>query len=129
MDPIAYYAQQSPFTDPGEHISLFADLPRDIEGLCRTVQRLIIHYLDGEKLFDWTIPQERLQEVDLCYVERMLERIARALGRYVDIEFRRPETQEEALRALATVDPSPVGTGALGVGPISHRPDDLATAA
>jgi len=75
MNPSEYYAQQSPITDPGKHTHLFDELPRDIAGLCRVVQGLIIHYMDGEKLFDYVIPKERLPEVDTCYVEKMLARI------------------------------------------------------
>jgi len=75
MDPLVYYTKQSPITDPGKYAKLFCNLPNDIEGLCRVVQGLIIHYLDGEKLFDYTIPDDRLPEVDICYLEVMLARI------------------------------------------------------
>ncbi len=35
MDPPTYYAQQSPFTDPGQQAGLLDDLPCDVVGLCR----------------------------------------------------------------------------------------------
>lgn len=75
MDPQAYYAEQSPITDPGEYSSLYDDLPADIPGLCRIVQGLIIHYLDGERLFGYAVPEERLSEIDTCSVEKMLAHI------------------------------------------------------
>ncbi len=75
MDITAYYTQQSRITDPGAYSDLFADLPRDIPGLCRVVQGLIIHYRGGE-MFNYTIPADRLPEIDTCYVEKMLARIS-----------------------------------------------------
>lgn len=75
MNPSEFYAQQSPITDPGQLVHLFAELPRDISGLCRVVQGLIIHYMVGERLFGYRIPEERLPEVDTCTVAKMLARI------------------------------------------------------
>ena len=75
MELLEYYARQSPITDPGEFGEMFADLPRDITELCQVAQSLIIHYMDGEKLFNCAIPKERLPEVDTRYVTRMLARI------------------------------------------------------
>lgn len=66
MDAQAYYREQSPITDPGEYGSLYDGLPADIPGLCRIVQALIIHYLDGERLFGYAVPEERLSEIDTC---------------------------------------------------------------
>ncbi len=74
MDIATYYTQQSRFTDPGEFVSLFDNLPHDIAGLCRVVQGLIIHYRDG-KMFNYTIPRKRLREIDTRYVNKILERI------------------------------------------------------
>ncbi len=74
MDIAAYYTQQSRFTDPGAYADLYSDLPHDIDGLCRVVQGLIIHYRGGS-MFDYTIPKDRLPEIDTCYVDRMLRRI------------------------------------------------------
>ncbi len=75
MNSSEYYSQQSPITDPGEYAHLFDELPHDVAVLCRVAQGLIIHYLDGERLFDYPIPEERLPEVDTCHVEKMLARI------------------------------------------------------
>jgi len=74
MDPLTYYAEHSPFTDPGRQSGLLNDLPRDVAGLCRVVQGLVVHYRLGH-LFDLEIPEERLPEIDTRYAESMLTRI------------------------------------------------------
>ncbi len=75
MDPQEYYLAQSAFTDPGEYTALLDELPSDLEGLSRVVQGLIIHHLDGARLFGYAVPQERLGELDTCSVVEMLRRI------------------------------------------------------
>lgn len=75
MDILSFYSKQSSITDPGKYGEMFYDLPSDITGLCHIVQGLIIHYISGEELFGYKIPNERLPEADTCYVEDMLERI------------------------------------------------------
>jgi hypothetical protein len=75
LDSREYYLVQSSITDPGEHSALLDDMPSDVEGLCRVVQGLIIHHLDGPRLFGYTVPQERLGELDTCSVVEMLRRI------------------------------------------------------
>jgi hypothetical protein len=92
LDPQEYYLEQSPITDPGAYSSLFDDLPSDVEGLCRAVQGLIIHHLDGVRLFGYTVPQERLSELDTCSVVEMLERICDLDGGPLTQE-RPPETR------------------------------------
>lgn len=74
MDIAIYYTQQSFITDPGEYAYLYENLPHDIDGLCRVVQGLIIHYRGG-KLFDYVIPGQRKTEIDTRYVPDMLARI------------------------------------------------------
>jgi hypothetical protein len=74
MDIPAYYTSQSFITDPGEYAYLYENLPRDIDGLCKAVQGLIIHYRGGE-MFNYTIPEERKAEIDTRYVPEMLARI------------------------------------------------------
>lgn len=74
MDPLAYYATQSPITNPGKNVGLFADLPGTIGGLCQVVQGLCILYFAGE-MYGYEVPKERLSEIDTRYVERMLDRI------------------------------------------------------
>lgn len=85
----AYYTSQSFITDPGEYASLYDDLPHDIDGLCRVVQGLIIHYRGGE-MFNYTIPDERKVEIDTRYVPEMLARI-QALDNRSLTEERPPE--------------------------------------
>ncbi len=74
MDIPTYYTSQSFITDPGEYANLYTDLPHDIDGLCRVVQGLIIHYRGGE-MFNYAIPDERKIEIDTRYVPKMLARI------------------------------------------------------
>ena len=74
MDPPTYYAQQSPFTDPGQQAGVLDDLPCDVVGLCRVMQGLVVHYRLGH-LFDLEIPEERLPKIDTRYAESMLARI------------------------------------------------------
>src|SRR5574337_485044 len=80
MNPLIYYTEQSSITDPGEYGWMFADLPRDVAGLCRVVQGLVFHYREGE-MFGYNIPQERLAEVDTRAVPLMLVRIHELDGR------------------------------------------------
>src|SRR5687768_12914826 len=40
---LAYYAGQSAITDPGRFAYLFDDLPRDVGGVARVVQGLLMH--------------------------------------------------------------------------------------
>jgi hypothetical protein len=74
LNPHNYYREQSEITEPGSYIHLFTDLPTDIPSLSRVVQGLIIHYRNGSK-FNYTIPGNRIQEIDTRYVEKMLARI------------------------------------------------------
>lgn len=79
MDPLAYYSEQSPFTDPGAYATLLDGLPRDVAELSLVVRGLVIHYRLGH-LFDYEIPEERLPEIDTRYAERMLARIVELDG-------------------------------------------------
>jgi hypothetical protein len=89
MDPQTYYSTQSEITEPGICIHLFDGLPHDIAGLCKVVQGLIIHYRCGA-MYNYTIPGNRLLEVDTRSVEKMLVRI-RELDSRPLIEERPPE--------------------------------------
>lgn len=74
MRQLEYYAGQSPFSDPGEYALLLDILPGDVAGLCRIVQGLYLHY-DSGPVYGYAIPQERLSEIDLRWVRKMLARI------------------------------------------------------
>lgn len=89
MNPLEFYATQSRITDPGPHAHRFADLPSDVERLCQVVQGLILHYRSGP-LHNYLIQADRLSEIDLRYVARMLDRIF-ALDDRPLLEPRRPE--------------------------------------
>jgi hypothetical protein len=75
VDPLTYYTQQSLITDPAAYVGLFADLRRDIAGLCRIVRGLLIHYFADEHEFTYSIPKDRLVEVDTRDVPKMLARM------------------------------------------------------
>jgi hypothetical protein len=89
MDVLTYYKTQSLITDPGGNTKLFVDLPGNIEGLCRIVQGLYIHYMGGER-YGYQISKERLSEVNLRYIEKMLARIIELDDRPLT-EHRTPE--------------------------------------
>ncbi len=74
MDPILYYTTQSQITDPGKHKRFFDDLPSTVDGLCKVVQGIYIHYNEGE-MYNYKIPEERLSEINIRFVEDMLDRI------------------------------------------------------
>lgn len=74
MNSLAYYTEQSTMTDPGEYGWMLDDLPRDVVGLCRVVQGLVFHYREGE-MFGYSIPEERLPEIDTRSVALMLARM------------------------------------------------------
>ncbi len=42
-DPLAYYAAQGPYSDPGARAALLDSLPADVAALCAIVQGLLIH--------------------------------------------------------------------------------------
>lgn len=89
MNLTTYYTEQSPITNPADYAELYEGLPHDIAGLCKVVQGLIIHYR-GAELFHYTIPEERLAEIDTRYVPKMLARI-RELDNRPLTEERPPE--------------------------------------
>jgi hypothetical protein len=89
METLTYYKIQSQFTDPGVNYMLFENLPDSIDGLCHTVQGLYLHYMDGER-YGYQIPEERLSEINLRHVEKMLSRIIELDDRPLTVQ-RTPE--------------------------------------
>ncbi len=73
MDMLSYYATQSALTDPGEYAPMFADLPKDVSGLCRAVQGVC---LDHRERYKYPIVNERLLETHSHTVRDMLRCIA-----------------------------------------------------
>ena len=43
VNPLEYYARQSPITEPREHVELLQGLPLEIPALCRVVQGILLH--------------------------------------------------------------------------------------
>ncbi len=88
--PQMYYASQSRITDPAQYTYLYDEVPRDVEGISKTVQGLVLHYF-GDK-WQYNYPPERMGEIDTRYVPAILKLIleldARALG-----EPRTPDTR------------------------------------
>lgn len=69
---IEFYLQQSCFSNPQQHTSLFDDLPDDIGELCKIVRGVYVHYRDKR------IPSSethRLTEVDTRYLSQILDNI------------------------------------------------------
>jgi hypothetical protein len=74
MNPFEYYTQQSCITDPGKYAHLFVDLPRGLSDLCQVVDGIHIHYM-SEATIHYPIPSTRLPEINLLYVDKMLDRL------------------------------------------------------
>ena len=68
------YVRQSTFTTPGRHAPHFEGLPNDLRGLSKVVQGLVVHYRNRE-LRSAHVPKRRLREVNIRYVDRMLDRL------------------------------------------------------
>ncbi|MFI0721482.1 transglutaminase-like domain-containing protein [Streptomyces sp. NPDC021224] len=72
----AYYAAQSPTSDPGAYAGLLADLPRDPGGLARVVRGLMIHRVEGGQ---WDIPiaDDRMRDdAETRYIDDILGLVA-----------------------------------------------------
>ncbi len=78
-NPSTFYTQQSPITNPGKYAYLFDGLPTNLSDLRRVVDGIYIHY-QSEMMIQYPIPEPRLPEINLMYVEKMLERIAELDG-------------------------------------------------
>ncbi len=72
--PLDYYASPGPMTDPGPHAGLFADLPAELAALRDVVQGLLLHVYWVEA-YGVTLPPERVKEIELRAVHRMLGRL------------------------------------------------------
>lgn len=71
-DAAAFYAAQSPFSDPGEFTPLYAALPADPRELAGVARTLMIHRSEGD-LFTYVIPQERLHnDAETRYIDDIL---------------------------------------------------------
>lgn len=44
---LLYYSTQSIYSEPGAHSGLYDSLPESVEELCRVIQGLCLHYMQG----------------------------------------------------------------------------------
>ena len=73
----AYYASQSPFSDPGRMAEpLYAGLPRDVGELARVVRNVLVHRVEGEQ---WGVPideQRMHHDAETRYMDGILGLLA-----------------------------------------------------
>jgi hypothetical protein len=74
VDPLIYYTQHSPITVPGRMAYLFDGFPTDVPSLRRIASGLVVHYR-ADDLKAIGIPDERVEEINTRYAEKMLQRI------------------------------------------------------
>jgi hypothetical protein len=73
-DEYAYYAAQSPITDPGRHAKVFDDVPQDVPALQRVARELVLHYRADDPQAHG-VPDSRLAEIDSRDAVTMLDRL------------------------------------------------------
>jgi hypothetical protein len=73
MNLLAFYTEQGSLTELGRHASLADSLPTDVGELVRIIQGILIHdrWLGR---YGVDVPRERLQELNLRFVESILDR-------------------------------------------------------
>lgn len=69
-----FYRSQSVFSDPGEHVALFLDLPSDIHSITASVNRFLLHHSD-QSFYSYDIPATQYAELDYRYVKKILNAI------------------------------------------------------
>lgn len=74
VNPLEYYARQSPITDPGKYAELFENLPIDIPTLCKIVQGIMIHHASAD-LRGLRLTDKWKEDVELRYVAELLARV------------------------------------------------------
>ena len=72
-DPLTYYAQHGPITNPGKFSRQFADLSHEIPELCQIVQGFLLHIFWADK-YGVTPTKARRADVWIRHVERLLAR-------------------------------------------------------
>jgi formylglycine-generating enzyme required for sulfatase activity len=58
-----FYKQYSPFTDPGEYVYLFKNLPDSLPELCSLIKSQFIHPFSELRYYSEQIPEERWNEL------------------------------------------------------------------
>ncbi|MBB5874490.1 hypothetical protein F4553_007924 [Allocatelliglobosispora scoriae] len=71
---LAYYAQQSPITDPGPHAPRLAALPGDIPAVRDATRELIHYYWADGGIAEHGFAPERIAEIDLRYSSAIFSR-------------------------------------------------------
>jgi hypothetical protein len=74
-DDVLYYATHSPTTEPGAHSHLLDFLPQDLASIAEITQGLIYHFLAGPRIYGWTPPTERVQEINTRSLNNILTKI------------------------------------------------------
>ncbi len=74
-DIFAFYASQSPMTEPGEGSALFEPLPNDVAALTRVIQGLGIYDVIAHDFYGFEVPEDRLTEIHLRPIAQRLSRI------------------------------------------------------
>src|SRR3954470_2446625 len=69
-----YYSTQSFLTEPGIFKDILDELPENIESIVKIIQGLVLLDIDAD-VSGYFIPEERLKETEIRYVEKMLEKI------------------------------------------------------
>lgn len=70
---LAYFTQQGLISDPGNHVSLFDNLPTSIPELVKLVQGVTIHVFWTER-YGFKAPPERMADLQLRWMEKRLTR-------------------------------------------------------
>jgi AcrR family transcriptional regulator len=69
----AYWATQSPVTDPGPAAVAIEKLPADIAALRRVSSQLVFHYWANGDFAENGVPTARMAEIDTRYADAMLD--------------------------------------------------------
>ncbi len=72
--PLEYYACPGHITDVGAAADLLGRLPSTIPGLCHLIQGVVLHPFEAHH-YGVKIPRKRWQELELCEVASMLQRV------------------------------------------------------
>lgn len=71
-----YYISHSIYSDPGKYLPLLQSFPTRINEISHCIHGLFIHYADLD-LFSATVSTERYHEMNLRYLDRIIENIVR----------------------------------------------------
>ncbi|MEW1861455.1 MULTISPECIES: transglutaminase-like domain-containing protein [unclassified Streptomyces] len=76
----AFYASQSSFSDPGELVGWYTDLPRDVGELARVVRDVMVHRVEGGQ-FGVPIAEDRMRDdAETRYVDDILRLVVNRNG-------------------------------------------------